>query len=83
MSNKAIANRSGACCLRGTIHQGEAKGEIIKIADVDTYIATPSPKSANGNVVLYFPDVYGLFINGAFFMSNVIRKNGVCMHRIQ
>lgn len=65
MSDPVIANRSGACCLRGTIHTGEAHGSIVEIAGVETYVATPKPEKANGNVVIYFPDVYGLFINGS------------------
>ncbi|UJO16062.1 Hydrolase pyvD [Fulvia fulva] len=63
MSDKVIAKPSSGCCLRGTIHEGEAKGRIEKIVDVETYIAEPSAENANGNIVLFFPDVFGLWIN--------------------
>lgn len=63
MSDKTIAYPSSGCCLRGTIHEGEAKGRIEKILDVETYIGEPSTGKSNGNIVLFFPDVFGHWIN--------------------
>ncbi|PKS12495.1 hypothetical protein jhhlp_000702 [Lomentospora prolificans] len=67
--NRYLAQPSGACCLKGTLHKGEARGSWQTIADVETYIATPSPEKANGHVLLYFPDVWGMFPNGLLVMD--------------
>ena len=59
-----IAKPSGACCLKGTIHTGTPRGSYTTITDIETYVVRPKPDNDNGNVVLYFPDVFGLFTNG-------------------
>jgi len=64
-----LAQPSGACCLTGNIHEGNAQGTFAGIAGIDTYIAKPEEGKANGNIVLYFPDVYGLFNNGLLIMD--------------
>ena len=69
MSDKVIAHPSAACCISGNIHKGEPKGRIEKILDVETYIAEPPANKANGNIVLYFPDVFGHFTNGNLMMD--------------
>lgn len=68
-SNKYLAKPSGLCCLKGTIHQGESRGKWETIADVETYISTPPEGKANGNILLYFPDVWGMFPNGLLVMD--------------
>jgi dienelactone hydrolase len=69
MSDKEIAKPSAACCLRGKIHEGEPKGKLVEIAEVETYVSEPPSGKANGHVLLYFPDVFGLFINGKLIMD--------------
>lgn len=64
-----IAKPSGACCLQGSIHEGEARGETTTIAGVETYVSEPQQDKANGHILLYFPDVYGLFNNGFLIMD--------------
>lgn len=64
-----LAKPSGACCLKGTIHKGESRGTWETIAGVETYISRPSEVNANGNVLLYFPDVWGMFPNGLLVMD--------------
>ncbi|KAB2570876.1 Hydrolase tropI [Lasiodiplodia theobromae] len=68
-SNEYLAKPSGACCLEGTLHSGEPRGTFTQIADVETYVATPPPGKSNGNIVLYFPDVWGMFPNGLLVMD--------------
>jgi hypothetical protein len=68
-SDKVLAGPSAACCLRGTIHTGSPSGTLSEIAGVQTYVATPPAGKANGNIVLYFPDVFGLFTNGQLIMD--------------
>lgn len=64
-----LAKAADLCCLKGDFHHGEPKGSIIEIDGVDTYIATPDPKNANGNVLLYFPDAFGLHMNSMLMMD--------------
>ncbi|KAH7123305.1 hypothetical protein B0J13DRAFT_599081 [Dactylonectria estremocensis] len=68
-SEQYLAKPSGPCCLKGTIHKGEARGAWETIADVETYISKPPIDRANGHILLYFPDVWGMFPNGFLVMD--------------
>lgn len=68
-SDGYLAKPSGACCLKGTIHKGESRGSWETITGVDTYITTPPAGKSNGHVLLYFPDVWGMFPNGLLVMD--------------
>ncbi|KAK5116368.1 hypothetical protein LTR62_007915 [Meristemomyces frigidus] len=67
--DQEIAKPSGECCLQGTIHEGEPRGRIESIADMETYVVEPPKDKANGHVLLYYPDVYGHFVNGFLVMD--------------
>lgn len=64
-----LAKPSGACCLKGSLHEGTPRGEMATIAGVETYTVTPPKEKANGHILLYFPDVWGLFNNGLLIMD--------------
>ena len=64
-----LAKPSGACCLNGNLHEGEARGKMQTISGIETYVSTPASDKTNGNIVLYFPDVYGLFNNALLIMD--------------
>jgi hypothetical protein len=64
-----LAKPSGACCLKGTIHEGEPRGRLTTISGIETYISTAPEGKVNGNILLYFPDVWGLFNNGLLIMD--------------
>jgi hypothetical protein len=64
-----LAKPSGACCLKGSIHEGEPRGRMDTIAGIETYISAPPQEKANGHILLYFPDVWGLFNNGLLIMD--------------
>lgn len=64
-----LAKPSGPCCLKGSIHTGEPRGTYKTIAGVETYLAIPTAMQANRNILLYFPDVWGLFNNGLLIMD--------------
>ncbi|PSR79525.1 hypothetical protein BD289DRAFT_485529, partial [Coniella lustricola] len=59
----------GPCCWLGTIHKGTPRGKMETIEDTPTYIATPAADKANGHVVLYFPDVWGMSVNAQLLMD--------------
>ncbi len=63
-----LAKPSGDCCLKGTLHEGEPRGKIETVAGIETYVSQPQGKS-NGNILLYFPDVWGFFNNGFLVMD--------------
>lgn len=65
-----LAKPSDACCLEGFLHEGEARGSYETIAGVETYISKPPDGKANENIVLYFPDVWGMFLNGSLVMDS-------------
>lgn len=64
-----LAKPSGACCLEGNIHSGNPRGDFVNIADVETYVTKPPDAKANGHILLYFPDVWGVFPNGLLIMD--------------
>jgi len=63
-----LAQPSGPCCLKGTLHEGTPRGHFITVAGVETYISKPID-SGNGHILLYFPDVWGMFPNGLLVMD--------------
>lgn len=64
-----LAKPSGDCCLKGHMHTGTPRGQFHTIADVDTYIVHPPEGKANGHIMLYYADVYGMFINAQLIMD--------------
>lgn len=64
-----LAKPADLCCLKGSIHSGEPTGNVEQIEEVDTYVAVPDAKTANGNVLLFFPDAFGLHINSFLAMD--------------
>ena len=63
-----IAKPSADCCRKGSIHKGEPRGRFETVHGVETYISSPRGK-INGNILLYFPDVWGFFSNGFLIMD--------------
>lgn len=68
--DRVLAKPANLCCLKGSIHTGEQKGVIESINGVDTYVSKPNPDTANNNVLLYFPDAFGLHINSFLMMDS-------------
>ncbi|KAF2653960.1 alpha/beta-hydrolase [Lophiostoma macrostomum CBS 122681] len=64
-----LAKPSGACCLTGSLHSGDPRGSFSTIAGIDTYISKPPQGKATGHILLYFPDVWGMFPNGLLVMD--------------
>ncbi|KXJ86427.1 Alpha/Beta hydrolase protein [Microdochium bolleyi] len=65
-----LAKPSGPCCLKGTLHEGTPRGRYETIAELQTYVTEPPQGTPrNGNIILYFPDVWGFFTNGLLVMD--------------
>ena len=73
--DNVLAKPADLCCLKGAFHSGEATGSTIQIDGIDTYVAKPHPNSSNGNVLLFFPDAFGLHIN-SFLMMDAFAECG-------
>lgn len=74
--NNFLATPPGDCCTKGTLHEGQHLGKIETIASLETYIVHPPEGTrANGNIVLYFPDVWGFF-NNAFLVMDAFARAG-------
>lgn len=64
-----LAKPPGDCCITGHLHEGEPRGTIETVEGIETYVVRPPEGRANGNIVLYFPDVWGFFNNGFLVMD--------------
>ncbi len=68
-SGEYLAQPPSDCCFVGKIHKGTPRGEVKEVVGVPTYVARPTDGTANGHVVLYFPDVWGLSNNAKLVMD--------------
>jgi len=64
-----IAKQPAAYRVTSDLHSGIPRGHMIDIAGIETYLIEPPKDAANGNIVLYFPDVHGLCISSQLLMD--------------
>ncbi|KAJ5460582.1 uncharacterized protein N7458_002134 [Penicillium daleae] len=68
------SNLLSHCCTMGSLHEGEAKGEIKTISDISTYFAYP-PTKFTENAILILTDVIGHeFINAQLIADQFAAK---------
>lgn len=65
-----LAKPADLCCMKGTMHSGEALGTIEQVQGVETYVAKPDASLANGKIILFFPDAFGLHLNNFLMMDS-------------
>ncbi|GJN66376.1 hypothetical protein PLIIFM63780_003841 [Purpureocillium lilacinum] len=70
VTGQYLAKLPGDCCTKGCIHKGNPRGAYETIAGVETYVVHPPPERANGRIVLYFADIFGLYTNGLLVMDS-------------
>ncbi|KAH8892481.1 alpha/beta-hydrolase [Thozetella sp. PMI_491] len=68
-NNAYLAQPPSDCCAKGSLHAGETRGSFETLAGAKTYISRPTEAKANGNIILYFPDVWA-FANNALLMMD-------------
>jgi hypothetical protein len=68
-SGEYLAKPPAMCCFAGTIHEGRPRGAMDEVIGVPTYVAKPGADKANGHVVLFFPDVWGMSNNALLLMD--------------
>ncbi|KAG6356521.1 hypothetical protein INS49_015909 [Diaporthe citri] len=64
-----LAQPASSSCWLGTIHEGTPCGNLETILDVPTYVSRPTPERANGHIILYFPDIWGMSNNAQLLMD--------------
>lgn len=70
MPEEYLAKLPSPCCFVGSIHEGTPLGVEEELLGVTTYVARPpSGVNANGHVIFYFPDVWGLSNNAKLLMD--------------
>ncbi|PSN69951.1 alpha/beta-hydrolase [Corynespora cassiicola Philippines] len=71
-----LAKPSGACCLEGNIHSGSPRGSFITIRDIETYTVQPLEPSQSDEpkVLLFFPDIWGMYPNSLLIMDGFADK---------
>ncbi|KAH6716413.1 esterase/lipase [Leptodontidium sp. MPI-SDFR-AT-0119] len=71
------SNEPGACCTRGFKHEGEGRGRMVNVGDVEAYAVEPESESAsNGYGVVYLTDVIGHKLVNAHLLADQYADNG-------
>lgn len=65
----------GKCCYRGVVHEGEAKGQISRLGDIETYVSYPEDKSTEYGILL-LTDVIGHSFINAQLIADQFAANG-------
>jgi hypothetical protein len=47
----------GSCCYRGVKHEGEAKGELTSIGDIEAYVVKPEGQETFDKAILMYPSI--------------------------
>ncbi|UJR34566.1 hypothetical protein I4U23_027342 [Adineta vaga] len=78
MANGTTEDKLSACCLT-EYHplSGTPRGQIIKIADIDTYFIEGDDEPAKGKVIVLLTDVFGLVKNPRIIADEVSEKTGM------
>lgn len=65
-----LAQPSSTCCVVGSIHKGTPAGSEEQVAGITTYVARPPAGiAANGHVLFFFPDIWGLANNSKLLID--------------
>ncbi|EFX04117.1 dienelactone hydrolase [Grosmannia clavigera kw1407] len=65
-----LAQLPSTCCIGGSIHEGTPIGSEEQVAGITTYVARPpTGVTANGNVVFFLPDIWGLANNSKLLID--------------
>jgi dienelactone hydrolase len=57
-----LAKPTSACCVtdRSSYHSDDFQSKLKQIGGIDTYVSPPGSSNANGNILLFFADAFGL-----------------------
>ncbi|KAL4867961.1 hypothetical protein BDV12DRAFT_170370 [Aspergillus spectabilis] len=66
----------GSCCYQGVKHEGEARGEISHIGDVEVYIVKPEQRESYDKAILILTDVIGHKFINVQLIADQLAANG-------
>jgi dienelactone hydrolase len=57
-----LAKPTSACCVTdsSSYHSDDPQSKLQRIGGVETYVSTPDDARSNDNILLFFPDAFGL-----------------------
>ena len=60
--DSVLAKPTSACCVtdNSSYHSDDPQSKLQQIGGVETYVSTPDAAKSNGNILLFFPDAFGL-----------------------
>lgn len=66
-----LAKPTSACCITdGSSYRSDDSGSNLQqIGGIETYVSQPEASNANGNILLFFPDAFGLCAKNYLFMD--------------
>lgn len=64
-------------CVKGVIHEGEAKGTIEKIEGVEVYVATPTKDYPKDKAILLLTDIFGISLINSKLLADSFAENGL------
>ncbi|KAL2674044.1 hypothetical protein Neosp_012490 [[Neocosmospora] mangrovei] len=63
-------------CFKGSVHDGEPRGKIIKLHDLDTYVVEPAEGKEVKGILVVIPDAFGWkFVNCRLLADNYADKS--------
>ncbi|KAL5344055.1 esterase/lipase [Aspergillus crustosus] len=66
----------GACCYQGVKHEGEAKGELTSIGDIEAYVVKPEGQETFDKAILILTDVIGHRSINVQLIADQLAANG-------
>jgi len=71
----SIAGPPSTCCITGVRHEGQPKGEMKKIGEVETYYTYPENKSTD-KAILFLTDAFGHSFQNNKLVADDFAANG-------
>ncbi|KAK6200145.1 dienelactone hydrolase [Scheffersomyces amazonensis] len=66
------SNPPGACCIQGSFHEGDAKGDHKTIFGFDTY--QTGEKNGNDRIIVIITDIYGHKFNNVLLIADELAR---------
>jgi len=66
-----LAKPTSACCLTdsSSYQSNDPESKLQQIGGIETYVSQPNASDANGNILLFFPDAFGLCAKNYLLMD--------------
>jgi len=65
-----LAKPTSACCITdGSSYHHDPESKLQQIGGIETYVSQPDAPNANGHILLFFPDAFGLCAKNYLLMD--------------